>query len=1041
MVNHHDWYAFFEKAGVQIDSVVDLNDVSGPRHVRYLDLIRSSDSDEPLPDAVVESSGVPLVYVVRHDTLGSAPGDQQALEQLVRVLACRADARYLAVLEPGQVVVYPILMDDALRQPLFHDTEAASYAMFRGMLTGSAAQKTSSPISRKSRKSSKAAVQWLDELLFQLLSDAARAIHAAVPALSIQQVLALVGRALFFRFLVDRGIVATSDLPNITRRVKDISEVFGTLDALVDTCKWLDKIFNGDLLSFSEDDSHDAPHEYTALEQLLSARSTDVCWSLTNIQAKALRGQLPLEWSGIYFKHVPVDVLSQVYEDFAHEFVPALARATSIHFTPRKLAEIVVDGAFSAVNSAPRDQARVLDPSVGGGVFLVLSFKRLVAERWRATGERPRRAEIRRILMTQLTGLDVNRDALNVTALSLYLCALELDPDPSPLHDLKFQKLIGTILHPVDFEALDPNKVPGDSPDDTDLGSLSDQMVFGPLTNTFDIVVGNPPWNAFKDSRKNALNLTLRKLLARRLEPATPPAAAMVARYGSPDIAFVFAASLWAKAGGAIGFAVHGRILFQPESFELRRYLFESLRITGIMNFAALRQDAKIWPKNDAQFALMVAVNESPGPLDSFYFVSPRHEPSLSDEGVFRIDPGAAIPVSLSDVCSEPQALKALFKGGRLGLDLLRRLTSEISLPLGQQVAKHGGDFNSGYQTGKEDNRVEDASHLMDLLVVQHDMQFTAAPGSRAGGMPDKIFSLPKIQWPRSPEIFRGPLLLLRESPKLEREIRGALYATTDVAYSESFVGLSALNKPHLAPLMDLIYVVSYSDLFLYHQLLTSPKFGVERDSSLQKDLLEFPLVREETLDSLARQQLLKVAERLREGVVDWDELDELVFELHGLTAADGQLVRDTLEMELPFTDISKNATAPTARAERLTFCDSIEKLLAPFFAPDQPVRVTEFLERPIDGWVFIEVDAPQPGSEGFIPTVDLANLVEFADSYWSSRIVIKIEGRTIYGLLDQRRYWTRTEARTLALGWLQARAPLTPELRLARNQAGAVST
>lgn len=182
MVNHHDWYAFFEKAGVQIDSVVDLNDVSGPRHVRYLDLIRSNDTDEPLPDAVVESSGVPLVYVVRHDTLGSAPGDQHALKQLVRVLACRADARYLAVLEPGQVVVYPILMDAVLRQPLFHDTEAASYAMFRGMLTGSAAQKTSSTISRKSRKSSKAAVQWVDELLFQLLSDAARAIHAAVPA-------------------------------------------------------------------------------------------------------------------------------------------------------------------------------------------------------------------------------------------------------------------------------------------------------------------------------------------------------------------------------------------------------------------------------------------------------------------------------------------------------------------------------------------------------------------------------------------------------------------------------------------------------------------------------------------------------------------------------------------------------------------------------------------------------------------------------------------------------------------------------------------
>lgn len=1041
MVDHPDWYAFFAKTGVQIDNVVDLNDISGPRHVRYLDLIRRNDTDEPLPDAVVESSGVPLVYIVRRDTLGSASGDQQALKQLIRVLACRADARYLAVLEPGQVVVYPILMEDALRQPLFHDTEAASYAMFRGMLTGSTAQKISSPVSRKSRKSSKASVQWLDELLFQLLSDAARAIHAAVPALSIQQVLALVGRALFFRFLVDRGIVATADLPNIARNVKDISEVFSTLEALVDTCKWLDKTFNGDLLSFSEVDLHDDLHEYTALEQLLSARSIDVCWNLTNIQAKALRGQLPLEWSGIYFKHVPVDVLSQVYEDFAHEFVPALAKATSIHFTPRKLAEIVVDGAFSAVNSSPPDQARVLDPSVGGGVFLVLSFKRLVAERWRATGKRPQRAEIRRILMTQLAGLDINRDALNVTALSLYLCALELDPDPSPLSDLKFQKLIGTVLHPVDFQALYPNKVPEDSLGDAYLGSLSDQVVFGSMKNTFDIVVGNPPWNAFKDGRKNALNLTLRKLVARRPEPATPPAAAMVARYGSPDIVFVFAASQWAKAGGAIGFAVHGRILFQTESFELRRYLFQSLRITGIMNFAALRQDAKIWPKNDAQFALMVAVNESPGPLDSFYFISPRHEPSLSDEGIFRIDPGAAIPVLLNDVCSEPQALKALFKGGRLGLDLLRRLNSYISLPLGQQVAKHGGDFNSGYQTGKEKNRARDASHLMDLLEVQHDMQFTAAPGSRARGLQDKYFSLPEIQWPRSPDIFRGPLLLLRESPKLERETRGALYATTDVAYSESFVGLSALNKPQLAQLIDLIYVVSYSDLFLYYQLLTSPKFGVERDSSLQKDLLKFPLVCEETLDSLAWERLQKVSARLREGMVDWVELDELVFDLHGLTAADSQLVRDTLEMELPFTDISRKASASTPQAERISFCDNIEKLLAPFFEPNQPLLVTEFLERPINGWVFIEVGSQQPGSQGFVPTMDLANLVEFADSYWSSRIVINNKGRTIYGILDQRRYWTRTEARTLAIGWLQSRASLTPESRLARSQVGAAST
>jgi len=1027
-----DWKDWFAKAGITAESTVDLGGVPGARHVRYLDLIRSDDSDELLPEVVVESGGIPLVYFVRHDTLGSKRSDPHELAQLVRVLACRADARYLAVVEPGQVVVYPILMDDALPPPMFTDTDAASYATFRGMLSGTTAQATSN---RGARRSRKATAQWLDGLLFQLLTDAASEIHRAVPQLTVQQVLALVGRALFFRFLVDRGIVNVGDLGSISRRATDLSSVFGNLDALLETCAWLDKTFNGDLLSLGGS-NHD-PHRYSELHQLLASSADTVCWHLTNIQCKAVHGQLPLQWSGIYFKHVPVDVLSQVYEDFAHQFVPELAKATSIHFTPRKLADIVVDGAFSAVSSTTPDRARVLDPSVGGGVFLVLAFKRLIAEQWRASGERPRRAAIRRILMEQLTGLDVNRDALNVTALSLYLCALELDPDPSPLSDLKFEKLIGSILHPVDEAALDRSVAPNGSPDDVLLGSLSAE-VLSRHAGRFDIVVGNPPWNGFKDARKDALNYTLRQLLAKSEPPATPPASAMVARYGSPDIAFVLAASSWAKPGGAIGFAVHGRILFQAESFGLRRHLFERLRITGVMNFAALRQDKKIWPKNDAQFALMVAVNEMPNPTDSFYFISPRHEPALSDEGVFRIDPGAAIPLALHEVCSHPQALRVVYKGGLLGWDLLQRMNSDTSLALGQQVAKHGGNFASGYQFGTEDKRVEDASHLVGLLDVQHDMAFIAAPGARLSSAPDEFFELLRLQWPRSPEIYRGPLLLLRESPKADRRIRGALFAATDVAYRESFIGLSAFNRPGLARLMDLIYVVSYSDLFLYYQLLTSPKFGVERDSSLQKDLMDFPLVREELVQSDQWKQIRAVAAALREGNVDWSALDAVVFDLHGLSAPDRQLVRDTLEMELPFTDVSKHATAPTTVAMRDAFCSEVCSIMMPFA---EDLKLKELSTRPIDGWVFVEMGSTSTLGENPVPASDLADLVTFSQSYWSSRVMIKLKDRTVLGLLDQRRYWTATEARCLALDLVQSFQSPDEFSNFVRDHAGALPT
>lgn len=999
------------KAGVTVESTVDFGAVAGPRHVRYLDLLGDEGNSELLPDAVVESGGAPLAYVVRRDTLGNSPIDTAALARLVRVLACRADARYLAVFEPGQVVVYPIRMDAVLPDPILSDTEATQYARFRGMLGGSAVDASPSVPARKSRK---ADAQWLDGLLFQLLTDAAREIHTAAPLLTIQQVLALVGRSLFFRFLVDRRIVGEADLSRISR-VNDLSLVFGNIDALLETCAWLDKTFNGDLLSLGG--VHDDPHRYVELRQLLGQGAEAVCWHLTNIQCKAVRGQLPLQWGGIYFKHVPVDVLSQVYEDFAHQFIPELARETSIHFTPRKLAEIVVDGAFSAVRSTTPDRARVLDPAVGGGVFLVLAFKRLIAEHWRASGERPGRTEIRRILMQQLTGLDVNRDALNVTALSLYLCALELDPHPSPLSDLKFEKLIGSILHPVDAAALEPDGAPLDSPHDGLLGSLSSQ-VLARHASQYDIVVGNPPWNAFKDERAGALNCTLRKLLAKPKQPASPPAAAVVARYGSPDIAFVLAASCWAKPAGAIGFAVHGRFFFQEDSFALRRHVFENLRVTGVMNFAALRQDEKIWPKNDAQFALMVAANERPGPLDSFYFISPRHEPQLSQAGVFRIDPGAAIPVTLHDACTDPHAFKALYKGGRLGLDLLHRLHGDATLPLGQQVAKHGVKFSSGYQTGKEHKREDDASHLFGLLDAQLDMAFVAAPGARSQGEPDLYFGLPKVQWARDPQIYRGPLLLLRESPRPERHLRGALYSDTDVAYRESFIGLSAQGKPELARLLDLIYVVSYSDLFLYHQLLTSPKFGVERDSSLQKDLMAFPLIKEEALTSEQARKVRGVVAQLQQHQVDWHELDELVYDLHGLTAPDRQLVRDTLATELPFTDVSKLASSRTDSVMRQQFIDMLAKLIAPFVNPAQ-TGVRELSARPIDGWVFIEIGASEARHQ-VLPDADLAHLVSFAESYWSTRVTIRLSDRTVLGLLDHRRYWTLTEARSLALDWLQ---------------------
>ena len=86
------------------------------------------------------------------------------------------------------------------------------------------------------------------------------------------------------------------------------------------------------------------------------------------------------------------------------------------------------------------------------------------------------------------------------------------------------------------------------------LGSLP-EFVLDRFAAQFDIVVGNPPWTGFKGALGNALNARLTKLIAR---DSGEQGAAIRARYGSPDVAFLLlAAKIWAKPGGAIGFALH----------------------------------------------------------------------------------------------------------------------------------------------------------------------------------------------------------------------------------------------------------------------------------------------------------------------------------------------------------------------------------------------------------------------------------------------------------------------------------------------------
>ena len=322
---------------------------------------------------------------------------------------------------------------------------------------------------------------WISNVVLSLLSGSTtRLVELEV---AHEDAISLVGRALFTRFLADRSL-----LPEHMSEPGTAASLFDVRAVAEETSNWLDTTFNGDLLPLS-----------AGIFERLPAQGYGV---LGDVLRRAPDGQLFLgwkeKWGNLDFAHIPVGVLSQAYELYLRKHAPAKQKREGGYFTPKPIAELMVRASFRALERRDTGKsARILDPAVGGGIFLLTAFRELVAAHWRADGKRPDTDVLRRILYKQMVGFDINEAALRFAALGLYLLSIELDPNPRPVDKLRFKDLRGTVLH----------RVKGvEEKEGAALGSL------GPLVGEehkgrYDLVIGTPPGQAGRSCPNGAASV------------------------------------------------------------------------------------------------------------------------------------------------------------------------------------------------------------------------------------------------------------------------------------------------------------------------------------------------------------------------------------------------------------------------------------------------------------------------------------------------------------------------------------------------------
>ncbi|MCD6298877.1 MAG: N-6 DNA methylase, partial [Deltaproteobacteria bacterium] len=299
---------------------------------------------------------------------------------------------------------------------------------------------------------------------------------------------ALLCRLVFTCYLFDRGIIDRNYLKTLrihgAEHLKDILAKQPRTGAKADLYTLfgqLGKDFNGDLFT--------ADLEAESLQiRVEHLRILDRFFHGTDVQS----GQQSF-WP-YDFSFIPIETISAIYEYFLKAAGEEQKKVAGAFYTPRFLAEFVLDVALEGETSLL--DKRFLDPACGSGIFLVGLFNR-IAEEWKPKnpGARyDRRAKgLMDILRTNLFGVDSSRSACQITAFSLYLAFLDQLTPPD------IQKLLGK------WDRL-PSlvSVPGETSTNPLIGTICCSDFFteaATLPLKAHVIVGNPPWGPVK---KNA---------------------------------------------------------------------------------------------------------------------------------------------------------------------------------------------------------------------------------------------------------------------------------------------------------------------------------------------------------------------------------------------------------------------------------------------------------------------------------------------------------------------------------------------------------
>ena len=689
----------------------------------------------------------------------------------------------------------------------------------------------------------------------------------------------LIGRCIFTQYLIDRRIVG----PDLLRKVCGQPSLPDALDdpsATRSLFDWLTRTFNGDMFQLDSAETTPGRAYLGRVAQFLLA--TD--------PRSGHRSLFPYQ-----FDVIPVELISSISDQFVHSAAKASAKGPDhrgIHYTRLAPLSLVLDEVLCEANGSET----VLDLTCGSGVFLVGALRRLV--RLRSKGAEPTREIIRSTLYDQVFGVDIEATAVSAAAFSLYVAALDLDPDPTPPEALRFKPLVGTSLF-----VGDAKKIAGDGERPPSLTGLDG----GP--RKFDVIVGNPPWDFEGESGTEAR------------PPRETSGVTRSPRGESLD--FVNQAQRFAHEGTRFGLILSALPFFSRSGpgQKASRALLQSLAPVTLVNLSNLQ--SWLFPNAKMPAAALFARQCPDQHHNQLTVVQVPWSEFGQRTHTFEIAPQDIVKVPISRLQRSPELLKAAAFGRHHDLLLLERLKERQST-LADQLDLLGTKLSHGPTFGSR-------KYIPHTVVHAAIPAVDRATGKRfEAGTNVPPLPLQSAGHPQTTSTYQVPLLLVKNSITRTLGPRPVV-SVTDPAMANTKGCVGAILPSADRATAHLLAGILSSALASWYFLMTSSTVGLRPTRLLVSEFNRFPVPElRSAVESADGRRVLEIASSLQQREPtknDWNELDEAVCALYELDEAERVVVQNGLVRTGWLWQQGQRRSAAPAKA------DDLEAFARPFLA------------------------------------------------------------------------------------------------------------